>query len=215
VRVNGWTANAISLGLDDSEIFRNCLSIGGKGNDRVATLRLVEHSGIIRTILDALLLPVNKLEAIPSYWTFEDAAADYAAAEKYMLDRYMSVFQRRIEKAVQIGPFEALIWAVSKSNARVAKLAIEQFAKASHLEIRAGSVRTEVKPGHWTAAMIESIGVENYRQLVRLSMDCITASIQTGRLRIDWLAVAEKFELHTGRPGIEWECLTPVSCASM
>ena len=76
MRVNGWTANAISLGLDDSEIFRNCLSIGGKGNDRVATLRLVEHSGIIRTILDALLLPVNKLAAIPSYWTFEDAAAE-------------------------------------------------------------------------------------------------------------------------------------------
>ena len=176
-----------------SEVFRNCLNVGDKGDDANPTLRLVENSGIVRTILDVLLLPIDKIATTPQYWTFEEARTEYAAAEKYMLDRYMSIFDRRVERAVEVGPFEALVWAVTKGHARIARVAIEQFANQTFL--RLGSDHTDVKPGYWTTAMIVAIGVQHYRQLVRLSMECITKSRETGRLRIDWVVVGERFEI--------------------
>lgn len=158
----------------------------------------------MRTILDVLLLPIDKIAATPQYWTFAEASTEYAAAEKYMLDRYMSVFERRIERAVQVGPFEALVWSLTKGHLPVARMAIESFAKATQL--RLGSDRTDVKPGHWTTAMIEAIGVHHYRQLVRLSMECITSSEETGRIRIDWIAVAERFEIRGSQAESEDVC---------
>jgi hypothetical protein len=187
-----------------SATFRDVLALGANTCEGPIVIKLVEETAVVSAILNALRNPLQELARTPDHWTFEEAEAEHAAAEKYMLDRYMSMFHHRIIRAAQCGPFQALVWAIQHEDQLIASEAISAFASVASLQLGPGQKQTKTSPVHWTINMINAIGIRYYRQILRLVMsDLLKRQDGDGPEGVrtpDWERVSTRFIiLHDGR----------------
>jgi len=163
-------------------------------------LRLEEESRVVKVLLDIMRQPLTQICRTPDYWTFEEAETEHAAAEKYMLDRYMSLFQTRVARAAPRGPFQALVWAIERNDCYVAKAAIASFDEVNWLQLAHGKKKVERLPVYWTIEMIQAIGIKHYRQILRIVMTDLVgqkdANLEMFERETTWRLVAADFSLH-------------------
>lgn len=163
-------------------------------------LQLEEESSVVKVLLDTMRQPLTQIFRTPDYWTFEEAETEHAAAEKYMLDRYMSLFHNRVARAAPRGPFQALVWAIARNDCHVARVAIASFDEVNFLQLAPGKAKVHCLPVYWTIEMIQAIGIKYYRQILRIVMTDLVvqknAKLEMFERETTWRMVADEFSLH-------------------
>jgi hypothetical protein len=141
--------------------------MGAETSKEPAVLHLEEHSGIIKIILDVILLPIDHLKNIDLPWSWKDAVEVYHAAQKYMLERYQPLFLDRVVDAVGHENFiEALVWGCHNEEAAVVFDAVRTGEDVDNDAWQYGGEHIGDEPGDWTIAFIEAIGLKWYKKFV-------------------------------------------------
>jgi hypothetical protein len=143
--------------------------MGAKTSREPAVLQLEEHSGLVKTILDVIILPIQELGDLTPPWCLSEAHEECQAAEKYMLERYTSLFAARRLRAINTGNFmEALVWGAKNEAADVVIQAV--LIGKDHSEWQHDGVAIPQNPAEWPGMFIEAIGWRCYAGLLRAQL---------------------------------------------